>query len=310
MLIARGLRKRFGERLAVDDLGFEVRRGEVYGLLGPNGAGKTTTILMLCGVLPRDGGHVTIDGLDLDVGAAARARIGFAPQWLGLYLDMTGHENLEFWGRMVGLEGAGLRRAVEDSLAAVGLAERARELAATYSGGMLRRLNLASAILHRPPLLVLDEPTVGVDPQSRNAIFELVERMRGEGTAILYTTHYLEEAERLCDRIGIIDAGRLCAEGTRGALVAGLGVGRRVEVGFEGEGAAAAAVPAVSSLPGVEGASAAGRTLQLATRDGPALLPSLLQALVGAGLAPTRVEVVEPDLQEVFLRLTGKALRD
>ena len=310
MLVAQGLRKRFGSRLAVDDLGFEVRRGEVYGLLGPNGAGKTTTLLMLCGVLPRDGGRVTIDGLDLDVGAEARARIGFAPQWLGLYLDLTGRENLEFWGRMVGLEGAGLRRAVEESLAEVGLSERARELAGTYSGGMLRRLNLACAILHRPPLLVLDEPTVGVDPQSRHAIFELVGRMRQAGAAILYTTHYLEEAERLCDRIGIIDAGRLCAEGTRRELVASLGDGRRVEVGFEGEAEAARAVSVVASLSGVEKASATGRALQLATRDGAALLPTLLQALVGAGLAPTRVEVVEPDLQEVFLRLTGRALRD
>ncbi len=310
MLVARGLCKRFGSRLAVDDLGFEVRRGEVYGLLGPNGAGKTTTLLMLCGVLPRDGGHVTIDGIDLDLGAPARARIGFAPQWLGLYLDLTGRENLEFWGRMVGLVGAALRRAVDESLAEVGLAERARELAGTYSGGMLRRLNLACAILHGPPLLVLDEPTVGVDPQSRHAIFELVERRRTAGTAILYTTHYLEEAERLCDRIGIIDAGRLRAEGTRRELLAGLGEGRRVEVDFEGEGEAARAVAAAASLSGVEKASAGDFTLQLATHDGPALLPALLQALVGAGLAPTRVEVVEPDLQEVFLRLTGKALRD
>jgi ABC-2 type transport system ATP-binding protein len=310
VLVAQGLRKRFGSRLAVDDLGFEVRRGEVYGLLGPNGAGKTTTLLMLCGVLPRDGGHVTIDGLDLDRGAPARARIGFAPQWLGLYLDLTGRENLEFWGRMVGLAGGALRSAVEASLAEVGLADRARELAGTYSGGMLRRLNLACAILHRPPLLVLDEPTVGVDPQSRHAIFELVERRRAAGTAILYTTHYLEEAERLCDRIGIIDAGHLRAEGTRRELVAVLGEGRRVEVGFGGEAEAARAVLAVASLPGVEKASAAGRVLELATRDGPALLPPLLQALVAAGLAPSRVEVVEPDLQEVFLRLTGKALRD
>lgn len=310
MLVTRGLRKRFGSRLAVDDLGFEVRRGEVYGLLGPNGAGKTTTLLMLCGVLPRDGGQVTIDGLDLDRGAPARARIGFAPQWLGLYLDLTGRENLEFWGRMVGLEGAGLRRAVDESLAEVGLAERAREVAGTYSGGMLRRLNLACAILHHPPLLVLDEPTVGVDPQSRHAIFELVGRMRRAGSAILYTTHYLEEAERLCDRIGIIDAGRLRAEGTRQELVAGFGEGRRVELGFEGEGEAARAMSVVVSLPGVEKASVAGRALHVAARDGHALLPALLRALLGAGLAPTRLEVAEPDLQEVFLRLTGKDLRD
>jgi ABC-2 type transport system ATP-binding protein len=314
MLVADGLVKRFGRRVAVDDLGLEVRRGEIYGLLGPNGAGKTTAILMLCGVLARDAGRVTIDGIDLDRGPAARARIGFAPQWLGLYLDLTGRENLEFWGRMYDLEGRALARAVDAALAAVGLEGRAGELAAVYSGGMLRRLNLASALLHAPPLLVLDEPTAGVDPQSRNAIFELLARLRAEGAAILYTTHYMEEAERLCDRIGIIDAGRLRAEGTRRELVGRLGEAVRIDVAFalgaEAGAGAELARGAAASLPGVESAALVDGGLRLTSRDAPSVLPSLVQALVVLGLAPASVAVVEPNLEDVFLRHTGKALRD
>lgn len=310
MLVANDLRKHFGKRVAVDRVSLRVAAGEVVGLLGPNGAGKTTTILLSCGVLPRDSGRVSVDGIDLDAGAAARARIGLAPQWLGLYPDLTGRENLEFWGRMYGLGGGALRRAVDNELEAVGLADRAADVVATYSGGMMRRLNLASALLHRPPLLVLDEPTVGVDPQSRNAIFEHVERLRAAGTAILYTTHYMEEAERLCDRIAIIDGGRIIADGTRAALVASLGEDACVEVGFADAAEAVRAAPLASSLAGVEGADATDTSLRVVTKDPTALLAPLLEALLGAALRPHRIEVREPDLEAVFLRLTGRALRD
>jgi ABC-2 type transport system ATP-binding protein len=310
VLVATDLRKCFGSRVAVDGVSLRVAPGEVVGLLGPNGAGKTTTILLACGVLPRDGGKVSVDGVDLDAGAAARARIGLAPQWLGLYYDLTGRENLEFWGRMYGLGGQALQRAVDAALAAVGLADRAGEVIASYSGGMLRRLNLASALVHRPPVLVLDEPTVGVDPQSRNAIFEHVGRLRAAGTAILYTTHYMEEAERLCDRIAIIDAGRVVAEGTRAALVAGLGDDACVDVDFADAADAAHAVPLATSLAGVASADAHGAALRVVAKDATALLPPLLERLLAAGLRPQRLEVREPDLEAVFLRLTGRALRD
>jgi len=309
MLMASGLRKRFGARVAVDGVSLRVAPGEIYGLLGPNGAGKTTTILLVCGVLPRDEGRVLVDGRDLDSGPAARARIGLAPQWLGLYPDLTGRENLEFWGRMYGLEGSGLASAVDAALSGVGLIDRARDLVATYSGGMMRRLNLASALLHRPPLLVLDEPTVGVDPQSRNAIFEHVAKLRAEGTAILYTTHYMEEAERLCDRIGIIDGGRLQAEGTRRELLACLGEDACVEVTLGSDDAARAASVA-ASLAGVASAAALDGGIRVVAKDATAVLPSLLEALLGAGLRPNRIELREPDLEAVFLRLTGRALRD
>jgi len=310
MLMASGLRKRFGARVAVDGVSLRVAPGEIYGLLGPNGAGKTTTILLVCGVLPRDEGYVLVDGRDLDSGPAARARIGLAPQWLGLYPDLTGRENLEFWGRMYGLDGPALASAVEAALFSVGLVDRARDLVATYSGGMMRRLNLASALLHRPPLLVLDEPTVGVDPQSRNAIFEHVAKLRAEGTAILYTTHYMEEAERLCDRIGIIDGGRLQAEGTRRELLASLGEGACVEVTLGGSDDAVRAAAVAASLAGVASAAPLGSGIRVVAKDATAVLPPLLEVLLGAGLRPNRIELREPDLEAVFLRLTGRALRD
>jgi ABC-2 type transport system ATP-binding protein len=204
-------------------------------MLGPNGAGQTTSISMIAGILARDEGEITIDGIDIDAGSPARALIGIVPQSITLYLDLTARENLNFWGRMYDLRRDRLRVAVEDALNAVGLMPRAYDIASTFSGGMQRRLNLACRILHRPKLLILDEPAVGVDPRSRSAIFDLVERLRDDGTAILYTTHYMEEAERLCARIGIIDAGKLIAEGTRAELISSLDQNARIEI-YLGEG--------------------------------------------------------------------------
>src|SRR5271155_3618836 len=250
-LLVRGLRKSFGERVAVDGVGFAIAGGEIYGLLGPNGAGKTTSISMIAGILARDTGEITIDGIDIDAGPAARALIGIVPQAITLYLDLTARENLDFWGRMYDLNDAPLHDAIEGALDAVGLTPRADDIVGTYSGGMQRRLNLACGILHRPKVLILDEPTVGVDPQSRSAIFDLVERLRDEGTAILYTTHYMEEAERLCTHIGIIDAGKIIVEGTRAELVSSLGQDARIEIGLgRGEGLTHA-VSVVDRLEGV-----------------------------------------------------------
>ena len=310
MLVASGLRKAFGERVAVDGVGLRIDSGEVYGLLGPNGAGKTTTISMIAGVLERDAGSVTIDGVDIDAGPPARARIGLVPQQITLYDDLTGRENLAFWGRMYGLRRRELRSAVEAALDAVGLAERADDRVGAYSGGMQRRLNLAAGILHDPSLVILDEPSVGVDPQSRSAIFELVEGLRDGGKAILYTTHYMEEAERLCDRIGIIDAGRLVAEGTRRELVASLGEEVRIDVGFEPGVRLERAAGVATGLPGVRAACVSGGCLQVFADDGPRRMPALLTALLDAKLAPSSVALVEPNLEDVFLRLTGRALRD
>jgi ABC-2 type transport system ATP-binding protein len=310
ILSVRGLRKCFGERVAVDDVDFTIKTSEIYGLLGPNGAGKTTSISIIAGILTRDAGEVEINGINIDAGPPARAQVGIVPQAITLYLDLTARENLYFWGRMYDLHGGRLRRAVEEALQAVGLTKRADDIVNTYSGGMQRRLNLACGILHQPKLLILDEPTVGVDPQSRSAIFELVERLRDEGTAILYTTHYMEEAERLCTRIGIIDMGKLITEGTRSELVADLGREVRIEVGLERNEGLDRAVSVVTGLDGVHSATVVDERLHVFADEGAHRLPTLLTALLNAGFVAASVEVVEPNLEDVFLRLTGRALRD
>lgn len=309
-LIIRGLSKSFGSRLAVDGVGFTIESGEIYGLLGPNGAGKTTSISMIAGILARDAGDVTINGVDIDAGPAARTLIGIVPQAITLYLDLTARENLDFWGRMYDLSGAALKNAIDGALEAVGLTKRADDIVGTYSGGMQRRLNLAAGILHQPKLLILDEPTVGVDPQSRSAIFDLVERLRDEGTAILYTTHYMEEAERLCARIGIIDSGKLIAEGTRAELVAGLEQDSRIEIGLSRGDSPERAERIVDSLEGVMSVTVENNHLHVVADHGANRLPAMLTALLNAGAMAESVRVVEPNLEDVFLRMTGRALRD
>lgn len=218
------LRKQYGSRTAVDGVSFTIAEGEAYGLLGPNGAGKTTTISMVCGLLRPDAGAVEVAGVDLRAEPArAKGAIGYVPQEIALYPDLTARENLNFFGSLYGLRGARLRERVDAALAAVGLADRAAERVERYSGGMQRRCNIAAGLLHEPRLLVLDEPTVGVDAQSRAAILDTIAALNRDGLAVLYTSHYMEEVERLCDRIGVIDQGRLVAEGTSAELAALVG---------------------------------------------------------------------------------------
>jgi ABC-2 type transport system ATP-binding protein len=299
MLSVRGLSKSFGARMAVDGVGFTIAAGEIYGLLGPNGAGKTTSISMIAGILARDAGEITIDGIDIDAGSPARALIGIAPQAIALYLDLTGRENLDFWGRMYDLSGGPLHKAIDNALEAVGLTQRADETVSTYSGGMQRRLNLACGVLHQPKLLILDEPTVGVDPQSRGAIFDLIERLRDQGAAVLYTTHYMEGAERLCARIGIIDGGKLIAEGTRAQLVASLAQDTRIEIGFAGGDSLEGAARVVGTVQGVHTASGQDNRLHVVADHGANRLPALLSALLNAGMIAESIRVVEPNLEDV-----------
>ena len=309
VLAATDLRKRYGDLEAVRGVSFEIHEGETYGLLGPNGAGKTTTIAMVCGLLSRDGGSVQVDGRPIDVGAvAAKAGIGYVPQELAIYPDLSARENLEFFGRLYGLGGAGLRTRIDDVLDVVGLTDRAKDRTATFSGGMQRRLNIGIGLLHRPRLLLLDEPTVGVDPQSRNAILESIAGLGREGMAILYTTHYMEEAERLCDRIGIIDGGEIRAEGTRRELVALMGVSDTVRLALTGDIGAAAT--AVARVDGVTGTAARDGELEVLVADAHQRLPRLLDAVVETGATVRGVDLVSPDLEAVFLHLTGRALRD
>jgi linearmycin/streptolysin S transport system ATP-binding protein len=316
VLRCTGLVKRFGDRTAVDDVSFEIGPGEAYGLLGPNGAGKTTAISMLVGLLDRDGGEVVVDGISLDDRpTAAKAAIGLVPQELALYPELTATENLTFFGRLYGLGGQTLARRVAETVEAVGLTDRAGDRVQTYSGGMKRRVNIAAGLLHEPRLLVLDEPTVGVDPQSRNAILETVEGLERAGMALLYTSHYMEEVERLCDRVGIMDEGRMVAEGTRRELVDRLEQRDVVLLTTGGDTSALAAaargvegVENVAVLPAEEDGD--GATVTVTVADGPERLPALIAAASAADVAITSVEVAEPDLEAVFLHLTGKALRD
>jgi ABC-2 type transport system ATP-binding protein len=308
ILQATDLRKRYGAIEAVRGVSFEIHEGETYGLLGPNGAGKTTTISMVCGLLARDAGEVTVDGQSIDIGrTAAKASIGYVPQDLAIYPDLSARENLEFFGRLYGLAGAKLKSRVAEVLEVIALTERAGDRADRFSGGMQRRLNIGIGLLHQPRLLLLDEPTVGVDPQSRNAILESVAALGKQGMAILYTTHYMEEAERLCDRVGIIDAGEIRAEGTQRELVSLIGQQDIVRLTVTGDVTGAAAD--VTAVPGVVRADAKDSTIEILVPDAREALPRLIDAAeVKADVKG--VDVVEPDLEAVFLHLTGRALRD
>jgi linearmycin/streptolysin S transport system ATP-binding protein len=281
-LTVRDLRKSYGATVAVDGISFEVARGECFGLLGPNGAGKSTTINALVGALVPDSGEVRVDGADPAL-AATRRRIGVAPQSLALYDDLSAEENLTLFARLSGLVGAALASRVDAALAFAGLSDRRRDRVSVYSGGMKRRLNLACAIVHDPPVLLFDEPTVGVDPQSRNHIFDSIERLTGEGRTILYTTHYMEEAERLCDRVAIVDHGKLLALGTVDALVAAHGGMSVVEVEFDG---------------------APTRRIETGAPH------EAVAELARGGAEFTAIRVERPDLETVFLALTGRRLRD
>ncbi|MFO1476397.1 MAG: ATP-binding cassette domain-containing protein [Verrucomicrobiota bacterium] len=308
LLNAEALVKSFGELRAVDSVSFEVRAGEIYGLLGPNGAGKTTTISMISGLLQPDSGGVIVDGVAFRQDPQRARRImGVVPQDLAIYEELTGRENLEFWGRMAGLAAAEARSRAAELLEALALSDRAAHAVKTYSGGMKRRINLGCALLHRPKLLLLDEPTVGIDPQARLKILEFIRDLRAGGTAVLYTTHYLEEAETLCQRIGIIDHGRLLAEGTLAELQERLG-GDRVfvlEADFKG-----------ASPENWPGFGEQFRILQrterqlVAAATGKRDPAECLKQLLNLPVAAQNVTLKRPTLNDVFLQLTGRDLRE
>ncbi len=309
ILECRDLRKSYGDLVAVNGISFHIAEGETYGLLGPNGAGKTTTISMICGLLEGDTGEVLIDGVQLTPkSVAVKAGIGFVPQELAIYPDLTATENLRFFARLYGVGGKDARRRIDEVLEIIGLAERADDMVKEYSGGMKRRLNIGIGLLHHPRLLVLDEPTVGVDPQSRNAILESVEHLADEGIGVLYTTHYMEEAERLCDRVGIVDLGELKAEGTRQELGGLVGEHDQVQLGATGDLVAGAR--AIGEIHAVRETSVREDGIDLIVDQARNVLPDILAKTAAAGVSVRSVEVKEPDLEAVFLHLTGKALRD
>ncbi len=296
MIEIRALQKRFANVQAVDGVSFQVKDQETFGLLGPNGAGKTTTINMIIGVLKPDSGTVMIDGEADPSVAETRRSIGIAPQSLSLYENLTAQENLAFFGRLYGLSSTALRARVDWALEFAGLTERRRHRVTTFSGGMRRRLNLAVALVHDPQIILLDEPTVGVDPQSRNHIYKNIEQLKQDGRTILYTTHYMQEAQRLCDRVAIMDGGKILDLDTVDALIERHG-GRSVvkaELRHAPENMAV--------LPG----KLDGLSLRFES-DEPL---EEIGRLSSAGIVFETLEVTRPDLETVFLTLTGRSLRD
>jgi ABC-2 type transport system ATP-binding protein len=309
ILRCTNLHKRFEDLVAVNGINFEIAPGESYALLGPNGAGKTTTIAMICGLLASDEGKVEVAGQQLTTkSVAAKAELGYVPQELAVYPDMTARENMRFFARLYNLRGRAATTRIEAVLELIGLSERADDLVKNYSGGMQRRLNMGLGLLHEPRLLILDEPTVGVDPQSRNAILTSIQQLADAGVGVLYTTHYMEEAERFCKRVGIIDHGQLIAEGTRSELVSL--VDARDSVQLSGSGDLEPAARAVRDLPGVLELHRTDNGLELIVQDTSQLLPVLLERISKTGTSLSAIEVRKPNLETVFLHLTGRTLRD
>jgi len=308
MLKVQGLFKAYGAVRAVDSVSLEVRAGEIYGLLGPNGAGKTTMISMISGLLRPDAGEVLVaDSPFWSDPQRAKRIMGVVPQELAIYEELTGRENLEFWGRLAGLTVKEARSRATELLDALALTDRAKDAVKTYSGGMKRRINLGCALLHHPKLLLLDEPTVGIDPQARLKILEFVRGLQASGTAILYTTHYLEEAETLCDRIGILDHGRLLAEGTLKELQERLGGDRLFVLDADFKDASPESWPGfLQQFRVIQKLDRQLVVAAIGTRD-----PSeCLKDLLGLPLRVENVTLKRPSLNDVFLQLTGRDLRE
>jgi ABC-2 type transport system ATP-binding protein len=329
IVVVSDLVKRFGDNAAVDGVSFSIEQGEVFGLLGPNGAGKTTTISMISCLLEPTSGQVSVDGaLTTKDKMRVQRALGVVPQEIALYPTLTALENLKFWGRMYGLAGAALEQRVTEALELAGLADRAKERVETYSGGMKRRINIAAGILHHPKLLIMDEPTVGIDPQSRNHILETVKQLNTRGMTVLYTSHYMEEVEFLCDRVAIVDHGRVIAMGTIDELKRLVGDENVITVKVES--VPDGALEALRQLPVVDSATAVttavqdgdggvtgegeqteeAPSIQVLSRDSGAVIADVVGVLGRLGARILAVDVREPNLESVFLHLTGKSLRD
>jgi ABC-2 type transport system ATP-binding protein len=308
-----GLRKQFDPPkgpIAVDGVSFSIEEGEIFSLLGPNGAGKTTMISILSCLLKPDEGEARVGGFSVTTEAdKVKALIGVVPQDIALYEQLSGRENLLFWGRMYGLRGAELSKRVDEVLELIGLLDRQKDRLEKYSGGMKRRVNIGAALLHKPRFLYLDEPTVGIDPQSRRSILNGVKDLNASGVTVLYTTHYMEEAQELSDRIGIMDHGAMIAVGTQDELVHLVGERTRINVSIDRD--AETLARQWRDLPGVSTVSEPedGR-MWLGADDANTLIPRLFDGARAAGARITEISLAEPNLEMVFLHLTGRALRD
>ena len=312
MLIVEGLVKQYGDFTAVDDVSFEAGEGSIFGLLGPNGAGKSTAINCISGLLAPTTGRIAVSGHDIvKDGKAARRSLGVVPQEIALYEDLPAIDNLRYWGMAYGLRGKTLEDRVSDVLGHIGLADRAKDLPKEFSGGMKRRLNFGCGVVHKPKVLLLDEPTVGVDPQSRARLFDLVEAERDAGACVLYTTHYMEEAERLCDSLAIIDRGKIIAKGTVAELKSQLGARDALQLSgnFPVDATKSAIASLSSSITDLEILSQDEDTLMLTLSLASQHLPGIFDAISGAGGSVSETSLRSPNLETLFLLLTGKELR-
>jgi len=303
------LHKSFGDAKAVRGVDFTVQQGEIYSLLGPNGAGKTTTILMLSCLLRPDEGDARVMGHSIkSEQMGVKSALGVVPQEIALYEDLSARENLTFWGKMYGLRGGKLKARVDEVLDVIGLQERAKERVAKYSGGMKRRVNIGVALLHKPKVIYMDEPTVGIDPQSRRNILDSVIALKEEGMTVLYTTHYMEEAQELSDHIGIMDHGKMIANGTHDELVKLVGGQTRINLTLSVP--ASVVLDEWRAVEGVSQVSAENGLVTVLVDDSNIVLPRLFDVTNRHSARITSVDILEPNLEAVFLHLTGRALRD
>jgi ABC-2 type transport system ATP-binding protein len=310
MLEVSTLHKRYGDLVAVEEVSFVARPGEMIGLLGPNGAGKTTTVSMIAGLLAPDRGEVRIEGeVVRSETDPVKRRMGLVPQDLALHDELSARDNLILFGSFYSLKGAGMRKAMDEALGITGLFDRAGDRVATFSGGMKRRLNLAAALLHAPSILLLDEPTVGVDPQSRNAIFANLEELKRHGKTLVYTTHYMEEAERLCDRIIIIDHGKVIASGALEEVRRLVPVANVIEIEIENPGVDGW-LGGLHGIAGVNSVETEGAVLRVAVQDLARNSPDVLGWLRDHGYRCSHLASQRADLETVFLTLTGRSVRN
>ncbi|MBI4731482.1 MAG: ATP-binding cassette domain-containing protein [Chloroflexi bacterium] len=311
ILEVKELVKKYGDFTAVKGVSFDIQEGEIFSLLGPNGAGKTTTISMLSTLYIPTGGDAAIGGHSVTKEPmAVRNIIGVVPQDLALYEDLTARENLVFWGQMYGLSGKTLNSRVDEVLEQIGLADRAKERVKAYSGGMKRRVNIGVGLLHKPRLLFMDEPTVGIDPQSRRAILDSVKDLNKQGMTVLYTTHYMEEAAELSDRVGIIDHGELIALGTQAELTRQVGENETLLLHIGEDEDAEALAKSLKGIPGVLQATATDHEVSVIAREAEEILAPVVTKANERGIKINSIDIREPNLEAVFLHLTGRALRD
>lgn len=309
MLKVENLQKSFGKIRAVDGISFEVKKGEVFGLLGPNGAGKSTTISMISTLLPPSGGTILFQGENVQENPKTiQRKLGVVPQDIALYPTLSGYENLTFWGNMYGMSGAGLKKRIEEVSEIVGLNGRIRDRVDKYSGGMKRRLNIGAALLHMPELLIMDEPTVGIDPQSRNHILDTVLELNRQGMTIIYTSHYMEEVEYLCSRICIMDQGSIIASGTKDELVEM--ISGKTEIGLALESEDAEILKLFDHIEGIKSVERQEEQILIRCENADLILADIIARVAASGNHIRSVDVKKPNLETVFLHLTGKALRD